>query len=432
MHRSGSDRKVPAWQDLRNRLDLPKSKPRIDLRACFMPQCDTICFATRIAQRTVDSVTFTPIDLSPTMPTNSSQHDVQNRTSRIRPSLPGTLDRSNGPHFADKASSAPALTDAKGRRERRRLIGTKRIPRPATTSQNQILWPYLVGVVFYHGVAGLALHPWFFSWSGVVVAVSGLYVFGTLGINLCYHRLLTHQGFVSPKWLERTFATLGVCCLQDTPARWVAIHRMHHQYSDEQPDPHSPLVTLFWGHVSWLFVKNSALGGSMYEHYGRDILRDGYYFWLEKRAHWVWVNFIQVLAFLGMGLGAGYLLTGEMLSAVQFASSVVIWGVFVRTVAVWHITWSVNSLAHVWGYRNYETDENSRNNWFVALISNGEGWHNNHHADQRSARHGHRWWEFDVTFLTIRGLEKLGLAKEVLHPSAKIQSATASPTGSIQ
>jgi stearoyl-CoA desaturase (delta-9 desaturase) len=89
-------------------------------------------------------------------------------------------------------------------------------------------------------------------------------------------------------------------------------------------------------------------------------------------------------------------------------------------VAVWHITWSVNSITHVWGYRNYETDENSRNNWFVALVSNGEGWHNNHHADQRSAAHGHRWWEFDVTYLTVLALEKLGLARDVVRPSAKL------------
>ena len=101
------------------------------------------------------------------------------------------------------------------------------------------------------------------------------------------------------------------------------------------------------------------------------------------------------------------------------------WGVFVRTVLVWHITWSVNSVTHLWGYRNYETDDDSRNNWLVGLISNGEGWHNNHHADPRSAAHGHRWWEFDVTWLTIQFLERIGLATHVVPPSAHLKAQAA-------
>ncbi len=102
----------------------------------------------------------------------------------------------------------------------------------------------------------------------------------------------------------------------------------------------------------------------------------------------------------------------------QFGLSLLVWGVFVRTVLVWHITWSVNSVTHVWGYRNYETGDSSRNNWLVGLWSNGEGWHNNHHADQRAAAHGHNWWEFDLTWITIHALEKLGLATDVVRPRA--------------
>ena len=102
-----------------------------------------------------------------------------------------------------------------------------------------------------------------------------------------------------------------------------------------------------------------------------------------------------------------------------------IFGVFVRTVLVWHITWAVNSVTHVWGYRSYETDEDSRNNFVVGMISNGEGWHNNHHADPRSARHGHRWWEMDNTWLTIRFLERIGLATDVVAPSAHLKAQAA-------
>ena len=112
---------------------------------------------------------------------------------------------------------------------------------------------------------------------------SALYVFGTLGINLCYHRLLDASRLRVPEWLEHTLAILGVCCLQDTPARWVAVHRRHHQHSDEQPDPHSPLVNFFWGHMGWLLVENRELNRlGIYERYAKDILRDPFYMRLER------------------------------------------------------------------------------------------------------------------------------------------------------
>jgi stearoyl-CoA desaturase (delta-9 desaturase) len=238
-----------------------------------------------------------------------------------------------------------------------------------------------------------------------------------LGINLCYHRLLTHQGLETPKWLEHLFATLGVCCLQGTPARWVAVHRVHHQHSDEQPDPHSPLVTATWGHVGWILVGNRDIDNlSTYEHYARDILRDPFYLRFERQMYWLWVYALHAIAYFAAGLAVGGLMTGTWPGTLQMAISLSVWGVALRTVLVWHITWSVNSLTHMWGYRNYTTSDDSRNNWFVALISNGEGWHNNHHAEPRAASHGHRWWEFDVTWLTIRFLSAVGIAREVVEP----------------
>lgn len=293
----------------------------------------------------------------------------------------------------------------------------------------RIAWPYVAGIGGYHVLALLAFLPWLFSWTGVTAAVLGLYVFGTLGINLCYHRLLTHRGFTCPTWLEHALAMLGVCCLQDTPARWVATHRLHHQHSDEQPDPHSPLVTFFWAHMGWLLVENRELKSIMtYERYVRDLLRDPFYLRLERNLLWVWVNLAQWAVYILVGGCLGWFLGGAT-AALQMSASLLVWGVFVRTVAVWHITWSVNSLSHLFGYRSYETGENSRNNWLVALVSNGEGWHNNHHADQRSAAHGHRWWELDVTYTTIRILQCVGLAKEVVGPNERLlgQSALADP-----
>jgi stearoyl-CoA desaturase (delta-9 desaturase) len=303
-----------------------------------------------------------------------------------------------------------------------------RLPLPASVRKDKILWPYFVGIVGFHALALLAFVPWLFSWTGVVLALCGLYFFGTLGINLCYHRLLTHKGFVLPKWLEHTFAVLGVCCLQDTPARWVAVHRLHHQNSDEQDDPHSPLVSFLWGHFGWLLVTNQELQRlSMYERYSRDVLRDRFYLNMERHGLWMWINALHWLVFYLAGFGVGWATSGSVMGGVQFGLSLLVWGVFVRTVLVWHITWSVNSVTHLWGYRNYETDERSRNNVLVGLLSNGEGWHNNHHADPRSAAHGHRWWEFDVTYLTIQALALLGLAKSVVKPNPRIAARHGGP-----
>ncbi len=165
----------------------------------------------------------------------------------------------------------------------------------------------------------------------------------------------------------------------------------------------------------------------MYERYSRDVLRDRFYLNMERNGMWLWINLFHWLAFYLAGFAAGWIMDGTLMGGVQFGSSLLVWGVFVRTVLVWHITWSVNSVTHLWGYRNYETDESSRNNFFVGLVSNGEGWHNNHHADPRSAAHGHRWWEIDVTYLTIHLLYVVGLARNVIKPNARLAARRTGP-----
>ena len=276
----------------------------------------------------------------------------------------------------------------------------------------------LTSIVSLHLLALLACVPWLFSWSGLAWAVAGLYLFGTLGINIGYHRLLTHRGFACPRWLEHGLTVLGACCRQGTPMSWVAIHRMHHQHSDESEDPHSPKKSFFWSHMGWFLIYDPALWSiSTYDRYARDLLRDRFYKSFERPHIWRRLHLIQWAAFLVAGFLVGAVTTWSLLGAVRLGLSWVVWGVLVRTVAVWHITWSVNSVTHLWGYRNFDLKDGSRNNVLVGLVSNGEGWHNNHHADQRSAAHGHRWWEFDVTYLTIRLLEKVGLATDVVRPS---------------
>jgi stearoyl-CoA desaturase (delta-9 desaturase) len=287
-----------------------------------------------------------------------------------------------------------------------------------------IAWLNVIGILGIHLLALGALLPELFSWSGLVLALGGLYVFGVLGINVGYHRLLTHRSFQCPLWLEHTLALLGVCCLQDTPAWWVAAHRKHHQHSDEEPDPHSPLVGFLWSHLGWLLVlAMSTSRQALYDRYARDIVRDPFYVILERNLLYAWIYALHAVLFFLGGLAAGWL-TGDSLGrAALFGLTVLVWGVFVRTVLVWHITWSVNSVTHLWGYRCFETGENSRNNWLIGILAAGEGWHNNHHACQRSARHGVRWWELDISYLTIRLLERVGVAWDVIVPGRLLGDA---------
>jgi fatty-acid desaturase len=286
---------------------------------------------------------------------------------------------------------------------------------PKSATPLRVYWLYLIPLVVLHVLALLALVPWFFSWSGLVLAILGHFTFGMLGITIGYHRLLTHRGFNCPKWLEHTFAILGLCNLQDSPARWVAIHRMHHQHSDQQPDPHTPLVNLLWGHVGWVLHRNRDHDSvTSFERYVRDLLKDPFYLKLEKRGLWVKIFWLHAAGFALAGGLVGFLYGGWQ-SSIQLAASWLVWGVFVRTVFVLHGTWSVNSLGHMFGYKNYKTRDDSRNNWLVALISHGEGWHNNHHAQPRAAHHGHRWFEFDMSWWVILCMEKIGLVTDVVR-----------------
>jgi len=284
-------------------------------------------------------------------------------------------------------------------------------------SRSRIVWEYVIPVATLHLLVPLAFLSYFFSWWGVLFLPVGGYLFGGLGIGGGYHRLLTHRGFSGPKWLEYTLITLGVCSIQGAPAHWVLVHRVHHQHSDHQPDPHTPKVGFFWSHVGWMFVDNRELNdAAAYARYVRDVLKDPYCFWLQRGLNAVLVFGLHAILIVAIGAMVGLFWTGTGAGALQMAARFGMWGVLVRTVYGWHVTWSINSFSHIWGYRNYATREDSRNNWLFALLSYGEGWHNNHHADPRSARHGHRWWEIDVVFISLITLEKLGLIQNLVRP----------------
>jgi len=328
------------------------------------------------------------------------------------------------------ATRAPARnesTESQGRRKHSSPGGrdVTSLPLPAGVNGKRIYISYVISFIFFHLLALLIFVPWFFSWSGMISLVLFTYLFGAVGIPICYHRLLTHRSFRTPKWFERTLVTISLCNGQETPARWVAWHRMHHHESDHQEDPHSPLVNFFWSHFQWLIYENSGTNKlPIYNKYARDILEDPYYMWLEKNTYASVAIFIlhglliYLLAWLGAAMFYGF---GP--EAFQLATSIFVWGVIARVVWVWHITWSVNSLSHMFGYRTYDTDDHSRNNWFVALIASGEGWHNNHHADQSAATVQHKWWEIDTNYYIIKIFSWFGLATNIVPPAHKRRAA---------
>jgi len=293
------------------------------------------------------------------------------------------------------------------------------IPAQATeTVKHDMHWEYAVPIAAIHVLSCLAIVPWCFSWFGVIAAALGTIVFGTFGINLGYHRLLSHRSLSVPPWFERTLATLAVCSLEDTPSRWVANHRLHHCHSDDDPDPHSPRDGVAWSHMGWLFRRAPHRRSlDFLDKYARDILIDPYYRTLEQHPTAVlWIYIAHAIVFGIFGLLLGRLISGDWAAGAQLAVSLIVWGVFLRTVLVWHITWSVNSLTHLFGYRTYSTGEDSRNNWLVAILAMGEGWHNNHHHDPVSASTQHKWWEFDITYYVILLLKSLGIASNVRQP----------------
>jgi len=297
------------------------------------------------------------------------------------------------------------------------LAETTIAARSSAAEKRQLNWTNVVGIAAYHLVAALVFVPYFFSWTGVVLFVLGTLLFGMVGINVFYHRYLTHKGFQCPKWLEYVMAVLAVCCFQDTPAQWVAVHRRHHEHADDEPDPHTPIRSFLWAHVGWILVKSPELSRyEIFSRYAKDVLRDPFYRKLEKQWLYLGIIYAQWVVYFAGGYGAAWLAGSALAEALQFASSVLVWGVFARTVFNWHNTWAINSVTHLWGYRNYETDEHSRNNFVFGILANGEGWHNNHHADPRSARHGHKWWELDLTYQTIRLLGLVGLAWRITEP----------------
>ncbi len=260
---------------------------------------------------------------------------------------------------------------------------------------------FLIGV---HVGALFAFLPSMFSWSGLAICLTLHWVTCSIGICLGYHRYLAHKSMKLKAPAEFVVTMCGCLAGEGSPLTWAATHRLHHQKSDHEGDPHSPIKdTRWWAHLLWLFPKRSTEATQvLIRRYVPELADRPVMKFFEKTfALWLWGGGLALL-------GAGYAVGGW-----QLGLSWLVWGMCVRMVAAYHSTWFVNSATHLWGYRNYDTRDHSKNLWWVAILAYGEGWHNNHHAHPALAPAGHKWWEFDITWWSIRLLRSVGLAYDV-------------------
>jgi stearoyl-CoA desaturase (delta-9 desaturase) len=271
------------------------------------------------------------------------------------------------------------------------------------SNHQRLNWSITLAMVVLHVGAIAAMFA--FSWRNLAASAL-LYCIATgLGISMGYHRLHTHRSYKTPLALEYFFAVCGTLTLEGGPISWVATHRIHHQNSDRPGDPHSPRDGAWWSHIGWLVLGESNHSNThKMSKYVPDLAKHPFYRWLNNY-HWV-SNVVLAIVLLAIG---GWPL--------------MLWGTCVRIVFGLHATWLVNSATHMWGARRFATRDDSRNNWWVALITFGEGWHNNHHAHPTSARHGLAWYEFDPSWILIKILKFVGLARSVRV--AKLESTLA-------
>jgi stearoyl-CoA desaturase (Delta-9 desaturase) len=243
----------------------------------------------------------------------------------------------------------------------------------------------LVGMVF----AIWMLWNRLVGWRDIAI-LAGMYFFTTLGITLGYHRMLTHRSFETYAPIRFLLLVFGSMALQGPALYWASIHIQHHANTDAEDDPHSPVEGFFHAHLGWILAGRDADPSV----YGKWLLNDRLVLWVSN-TFFLWA----VLGFVIPYLLGGW--TG------------VLWGGLVRVFLLNHVTWSVNSVCHTFGSRMFDTPDRSTNQWLVGLLAFGEGWHNNHHAFPRSAFHGLRWWQFDLSALIIRAMERVGLARQV-------------------
>lgn len=246
-----------------------------------------------------------------------------------------------------------------------------------------------------------------FSWPALLVAIA-MYVIRGMGVTTGYHRLLAHRSYKTNRFIQFVVATAGGLAMQGGPLWWVAHHRAHHRDTDKEGDIHSPVTKGMWqSHMGWM-MSNEAFHeqGSN----SRDLFKYPELKFLQR--HYVWILVLQMLGLYALGSLLSLWYPDTSINGLQC----LVWGFFVSTVFLWHVTFSVNSVCHRWGSQDYDSNDASTNNWIIGILGFGEGWHNNHHFYPSSARHGLKWWQVDVTWILIRGLCLVGLASDPKIP----------------
>ena len=271
-------------------------------------------------------------------------------------------------------------------------------------------WARVIPFVILHLACLLVLVV---GWSPVaLIACAAFYGVRMFAITAFYHRYFSHRSFQTSRWMQFGFALLALSAVQKGPLWWAAHHRNHHRHSDEEGDAHSPRRDGFWySHVGWILTR---------EHLRTrlELISDFAKFpelrFLDRFD--LLVPLLLIPTFYGVGFALNVLWPGLGTSGMQF----LVWGFVISTVVLYHCTFAINSLAHRAGTRRFETTDDSRNNWFLSLLTFGEGWHNNHHHYPGSVRMGFRWWEIDLTYYLLRGMAALGLIWNLRPVPARI------------
>ena len=262
-------------------------------------------------------------------------------------------------------------------------------------------------------------------WVDVVMLIGGWYLTG-MGITIGFHRMLTHRSFETTPAIRWFWTAAGSLAVEGSPLAWCMVHRKHHRFSDHQGDPHSPhlhdggwweAMKGFWhAHTGWMF--NANWSRSEQERYVPDLIGDPLLESIHK--HYTWWGVATLAIPLVLGGLFGLMFEGFTLFAFGKGALLgFLWGGLARVGLSHHMTWSINSICHIFGSQDYKSSDDSRNNLFFGILSHGEGWHNNHHAFPTSARHGLKWWQFDLSWIVIRSLEKMGLAWNVKLPTER-------------
>ena len=294
-------------------------------------------------------------------------------------------------------------------------------PPARTEADDRIDWVRAIPFVALH-VACFGVLWVGFSWFALWTALA-LYALRMFALTGFYHRYFSHRAFRTSRALQFAFALIGASCVQRGPLWWAAQHRDHHRHADTDRDPHSPRRHgFFWSHMGWFLTPRAF---ALRREAVADLMRFPELRWLDRFDLAVPVALAVALFCAGRWTGAAFPQTGTS------GAQLLVWGFFVSSVVLFHATVTINSLAHRFGSRRFATADDSRNNWLLALLTFGEGWHNNHHHFPGSARQGFRWWEVDLTFYGLRALAALGLIWDLKPVPAFVRSARKAPSARI-